>query len=70
MTTFIKPYVQIEDKHGAVASVYFLDDQKHEVHYKDNNGMKFFTEKFDMTPIELVEKSVMDWAKGKRELMV
>jgi len=70
MDTVIKPYVQIEDKHGAVASIYFLDDQNHEVHYKDNNGTKFFTEKFEMTPIELVEKSVMEWATGKRDLMI
>ena len=70
MNEFIKPYVQVEDKHGAVASVYFLDDQKHEVHYKDNTGTRFFTEKFEPLPIELVEKSVIDWAKGKRELIV
>lgn len=70
MTDFIKPYIQIQDRHGAVASVYFLDDQKHEVHYKDNTGTKFFTEKFDMVSIEFVESSVMDWALGKRELIV
>jgi len=70
MNDLIKPFVQIEDRHGAVASVYFLDDQKHEVHYQDNTGTRFFTEVFDHTPIELVEKSVMDWATGKRELIV
>jgi hypothetical protein len=68
MTDFIKPYVQIQDIHGAVASVYFLDDQKHEVQYKDKSGKRFFTEKFDAVPIELVEKIAMDWAQGKREL--
>jgi hypothetical protein len=70
MNDLIKPFVQIEDKHGAVASVYFLDDQRHEVHYRDNTGTRFFTEKFELTSIELVEKSVMDWATGKRELIV
>jgi hypothetical protein len=70
MDDLIKPYAQIEDKHGAVATIYFLDDQKHEVHYKDNNGTKFFTEKFDRVSIELVEKSVMDWATGKREFII
>jgi len=68
MNDLIKPFVQIKDKHGAVASVYYLDDQKHEVHYKDNTGTKFFTEKFEYVSIELVEKSVMDWATGKRGL--
>ena len=68
MNDLIKPFVQIEDKHGAVASVYYLDDQKHEVHYYDNTGTKFFTEKFEYMSIELVEKSVMDWATGKRGL--
>lgn len=68
MNEIIKPYVQIEDKHGAVASVYFLDDQKHEVHYLDKFGNKFFTETYDRIPIENVEKFVFDWAIGKREL--
>jgi hypothetical protein len=70
MIDTIRPYVQIEDKHGAVASVYFLDDQMHEVHYADSTGTRFFTEKFDMMPIEFVEKSVMDWATGKRGLLI
>jgi hypothetical protein len=70
MNDLIKPFVQIEDKHGAVASIFFLDDQRHEVHYRDNTGTKFFTEKFDRVSIELVEKSVMDWATGKRELIL
>lgn len=70
MNDLIKPFSQIEDKHGAVASIYFLDDRQHEVHYHDNTGTKFFTEKFELTPIELVEKSVMDWATGKRELII
>lgn len=69
MNDAIKPFVHIEDKHGAVATVYYLDDRKHEVHYRDNTGTKFFTEKYDYVPIELVEKSVMDWATGKRSLM-
>jgi hypothetical protein len=70
MNDLIKPFIHIKDKHGAVASIYFLDDRQHEVHYYDDNGTRFFTEKFDMVPIEFVEKSVMDWATGKRELMI
>ena len=65
----IKPYVQVEDKYGAVASVYFLDDLKHRVHYVDNTGTKFFTEEYESVPIELVEKSVIDWAEGRRNLV-
>lgn len=68
MTDTITPYVQIEDSNRAVAMVYFMDDQKHEVQYKDKSGNHFFTEKFEMVPIEIVEKLAMDWATGKREL--
>lgn len=64
----IKPYVQVEDSHGAVASVYFLDDLKHQVHYVDNTGTKFFTEEYESLSIELVEKNVIDWAEGRRIL--
>lgn len=60
------PYVQIEDRHGAVASVYFAPDNNHEVHYRDNKGHDFYTENFDNTPIEKVEQSVLDWAEGRR----
>lgn len=67
---FMTPYAQVKDKHGAYASIYFLDDRNHEVHYHDNNGTKFFTEKFDMMSIEYVEKIVIDWAVGKRELSI
>lgn len=70
MNDVIKPYVQIEDAHGAIASVYFMDDQKHEVQYRDKIGNKFFTELFEMIPIEIVEKLAMDWATGKRELSI
>ena len=70
MNDVIKPYVQIEDAHGATASVYFMDDQKHEVQYRDNAGNKFFTELFEMVPIEIVEKMAMEWAIGKRELII
>jgi hypothetical protein len=69
MNNYIKPYVQIQDSHGAVANVYFWDDSRHEVQYTDKKGIRFFTEKFDMIPIEIVEKLAMDWATGKRELM-
>jgi hypothetical protein len=70
MTNTIAPYVMIEDSNGATATVYFMDDQQHEVQYKDKNGSRFFTEKFEMVPIEIVEKMAMDWATGKRELSV
>jgi len=69
MNDTITPYVQIEDSNGAVATVYFMDDQNHEVQYKDKSGYRFFTEKFEMVPIEIVEKMAMDWATGKRELI-
>ena len=65
----IKPYAQIQDSHGAIATIYFFDDQAHEVQYSDNTGVRFYTEKFDHIPIEMVEQSVMDWATGKRELL-
>jgi hypothetical protein len=67
---FVKPYVQIEDKHGAVASVYYMDDLKHMISYSDNRGVNFFLEEFDHVSIELVEKYAMEWALGKRELNV
>lgn len=70
MIDTITPYVQIEDSNGAVATVYFMDDMKHEVQYKDKNGNRFFTEKFEMVPIEIVEKMAFEWATGKRELIV
>jgi hypothetical protein len=69
MNDLIRPYVQIEDKHGAVASIYFRDDKNHEVHYQDNTGTRFYTEEFQSIPIEMVEQSVMNWALGKRELL-
>jgi len=65
---FIEPYLKIQDKHGAIASIYYKDDQIHEVYYEDNNGVKFFTEQYDHLPIETVEDSVRDWALGKRIL--
>jgi hypothetical protein len=65
-----RPYVQIEDGYGAVASVYILPDNKHVVKYGDDAGRMFYTEVFDQVPIEFIEQSVMEWAKGKRELMV
>lgn len=64
------PYVQIEDKHGAHASIYINPSDQHEVHYYDDQGHKFYTEVFDHISIEAVEQSVMDWATGKRELFV
>lgn len=64
----IQPYVQIEDKHGATASIYIHADNHHKVKYVDNKGHAFFTETFDDIPIEEVEYSVMDWALGKRTL--
>lgn len=68
MNDTIAPYVFIGDSNGAVATVYYIDDTKHEIKYKDKHGNLFFTEKFDMVPIEVVEKLAWDWATGKREL--
>lgn len=66
---YVKPFVQIEDKHGAIASIYYKDDGIHEVLYNDNNGTHFYTEKFAKTSIEIVEQSVMLWATGKRSFI-
>lgn len=68
MNDAFSPYVMIEDSNGAIAFVYYRDDQKHEIHYKNHDGKKFFTETFDSIPIEFVEKLTMEWATGKREL--
>jgi hypothetical protein len=64
-----QPYVQIQDKHGAVASIFISPDNKHEVRYCDDKGNQFYTEIFQEVPIELIEPSVMDWALGKRNLL-
>jgi hypothetical protein len=63
-----KPYVQIQDKHGAVASVYIEQDNNHHVQYQDNVGSSFYREDFPNTSIEIIEQSVMDWAEGRRDL--
>lgn len=68
-TKMAMPYVQIEDKHGAIASIYYKDDGIHEVLYNDNTGTHFYTEKFAKMSIELVEQSVMSWAQGKRNFI-
>ena len=65
MTT---PYVCIEDKHGATASIFIQPDNNHQVRYVDNNGHPFFSEEYDRVEIEKIEQSVMDWASGKRIL--
>lgn len=65
----VNPYVQVEDKHGAVASIFISSDNKHKVHYSDNKGKSFYTETFDGVSPELIEQSVIDWAEGKRELI-
>lgn len=61
-------YVQVEDQHGAVASVYESPYKTHHVVYHDSNGARFFREDFTETPIELVERAAIDWATGKRKL--
>jgi len=63
-----QPYVQIEDKHGAVASIFIKPDNNHTVKYVDNKGHSFFTETFTSVSPELIEQSVMDWAQGRRTL--
>jgi len=63
-----RPYVQIQDKHGAVASIYIEDDNLHKVQYTDNTGCYFYTELFQDISPEFIEQSVMDWAEGKRSL--
>lgn len=70
MNETVTPYSEMEDSHGATASVYLMDNLVHEVHYKDKSGKKFFTEKFEMIPIEVVEKMANDWAIGNRKLSV
>ena len=61
-------YLQVEDRHGAVANVFESPHEGHHVIYQDSNGVRFFREDFVKTPIELVEKAVLDWATGKRNL--
>lgn len=63
-------YVQIEDQHGAVASVFTYADGKSKIVYKDSGGHKFFEEEFVTFPIEMVERYALDWAMGKRSLEV
>lgn len=70
MNETIPPYVIIGGSDGAVASVYFMDNLIHEVHYKDKTGKRFFTEKFEMIPIDIVEKLVTEWSTGQRALPV
>jgi len=70
MNETVTPYAQIEDSTGLTASVYLMDNLVHEVHYKDKSGKKFFTEKFEMIPIEVVEKMANDWATGNRKIAV
>ena len=70
MNETVTPYTQMKNSDGATASVYLMDDLVHEVHYKDKSGKKFFTEKFEMIPIEVVEKMANDWATGNRKIAV
>lgn len=70
MNETVKPYAQIKGPNGNVAIVYLMDGEQHEVQYKDKTGKKFFTEKFEMIPIEVVEKMANDWATGSRKLAV
>lgn len=61
-------YVQVEDSHGAVASVFTSFDGKARIVYKDSSGCKFFEEEFSSFPIEVIERYAIDWAIGKRDL--
>lgn len=62
-------YVQVQDQHGAVASVYTFFDGNTKIVYEDSNGKKFFEEEFARFPIEKVERYAIDWATGKRDLV-
>lgn len=64
----ITPKLQIEGPDGNVAIIYSTNDEQHEVQYKDKSGKRFFTEKFEMIPFEIVENMVNDWAVGKRDI--
>jgi len=61
-------YLQVEDKHGAVANIYESPYETHRVIYHDSTGTRFFREDFAKTSIEHVERAVVDWALGKRNL--
>jgi hypothetical protein len=61
-------YVQVEDRYGAVASVYTYFDGNSKIVYHDSNGKKFYEEEFLRFPIEKVEMHAIDWALGKRDL--
>jgi hypothetical protein len=61
-------YLQVEDRHGAIANIYDSPHKTHHVIYYDSTGTRFFREDFKETPIELVERAVIDWATGKRNL--
>jgi len=63
-----QPYLQVEDKHGAIASILIHGDNNHKVKYQDDQGHMFFTETFRDVSIEDIEQSVMEWASGKRSL--
>lgn len=61
-------YVQIQDQHGAVATVFTSFDGRSRIVYKDSAGNKFFEEDFATFPIEVVERYAIDWAIGNRKL--
>lgn len=61
-------YLQVEDRYGAIASVYVSPHKTHHAVYYDSTGTRFFREDFNGTPIEEVERAVIDWATGKRNL--
>ncbi len=61
-------HVQVEDQHGAVASVYTFLDGNSKIVYHDANGHKFFEEDYAKFPIETVERHAVAWATGKRQL--
>jgi hypothetical protein len=69
MEDTITTYLALEKSNGALAVVYYSDDTEHEIHYKDKNGNLFFTEKFEMVPIEIVEKLATEWVTGERKLI-
>jgi len=62
-------FCRVQDNFGAVATIHYSDDGLHKVVYRDKNGLKFFEEEYAKFSIEYVEQMVIDWGRGKRELV-
>jgi hypothetical protein len=62
-------YCQVQDKHGAIASVYVAEDEQHRIVFQDDHGHQFYTELYDHMSPDVLEQYALDWATGKRELV-